>query len=489
MPMKVTLHDYVTDPALTQKDGVNLAHENIAALMRAHAGESFEVRFHDFNRLLKDEAYARAILDDIDCVISNVGPHAHYYFYLRHRYGLDFKIFRDVRTAIWSSYLLQEYLCAPFLQSQDVLMVSSHYTWGIYGRIFPHLKRHAIFRCYPMTVAFPAELPQRRNRQPGDAFVLGYVGRLSEDKNFPDLVTLLIKLVRAGGHFKLLACGDIHSPSCHPQFIQSQLYQALGAGDFFELLPSRSNGEIWPIYSQFDAMIFPSTSNLETLGRVLIEASYVGLPVVCGAHAAAPELMPPSSLCSVEYSTGQPFSSHYDHCLGKVDIQQMALAITDGKLTRPRCHLDYLRHPALFLQTLAMDADQIKRQNELRLEPVQAAFIQSLEMEMPEALSLNEADATVSRLIPWFLTLQQQGSPERQALLCQLKDISTHRERTRRFIQKSVNSLSDFTNIGGIDIELCHLANFYPRFQLSPAAVSSAKHDEALYSEFLKLHA
>ncbi|MCP5428922.1 MAG: hypothetical protein H6962_01440 [Chromatiaceae bacterium] len=32
--MRITLHDYVTDPLLTQKDGVNLAHENIAALLR-----------------------------------------------------------------------------------------------------------------------------------------------------------------------------------------------------------------------------------------------------------------------------------------------------------------------------------------------------------------------------------------------------------------------------------------------------------------------
>ena len=76
-PVRVTLHDYQSDPALTQKDGVNLAHENIAALLREASGEALQVRFHDFNHLLADEAHARAVLSEVDVVVSNVGPHAH----------------------------------------------------------------------------------------------------------------------------------------------------------------------------------------------------------------------------------------------------------------------------------------------------------------------------------------------------------------------------------------------------------------------------
>ncbi|MCB1819631.1 MAG: hypothetical protein KDI77_17065, partial [Gammaproteobacteria bacterium] len=103
----------MTDPLLTQKDGVNLAHENIATLLRGVGKEQLLVRFHDFNRILTDQGYALDVLSNTDCVVSNVGPHAHYYFYLRERFDLDFRILRDVRTAIWSSYLLQEHLCRP----------------------------------------------------------------------------------------------------------------------------------------------------------------------------------------------------------------------------------------------------------------------------------------------------------------------------------------------------------------------------------------
>src|SRR5690606_9279611 len=94
--MRVTLHDYATDPSLPQKDGVNLAHENIAALLKERGDRGLDVRFHDFTRLLADEDYARRVLSAADCVVSNVGPHAHYYFWLRERLGLDFRILRDV---------------------------------------------------------------------------------------------------------------------------------------------------------------------------------------------------------------------------------------------------------------------------------------------------------------------------------------------------------------------------------------------------------
>jgi glycosyltransferase involved in cell wall biosynthesis len=260
--MRVTLHDYVTDPSLPQKDGVNLAHENIASLLRRAHREGLQVTFHDFHRLASDQGYAREVLSNTDCVVSNVGPHAHYYFYLRDQLGLDFRIVRDVRTAIWSSYLFQEHLCGPYLRESDALLVASDYTRGIYEKMFPHLASLSIVRCYPMTVGFPARMPPRASRPDGlegALFTLGYIGRLSEDKNFPDVVELLVFLnQRHPGRYRLLACGDIHSPSCHPQQVREYLADSLGGGDFFEYLPPRVNGEIWELYRRFDAMVFPT---------------------------------------------------------------------------------------------------------------------------------------------------------------------------------------------------------------------------------------
>ena len=102
MTLRVGAHDYRTDPLLPQKDGVNFAHENISALLKTADPSELAVEFHDFPRLLEDEDAAREALGRLDCVVSNVGPHAQYYFWLREKLGLDFRIVRDVRTAIWS---------------------------------------------------------------------------------------------------------------------------------------------------------------------------------------------------------------------------------------------------------------------------------------------------------------------------------------------------------------------------------------------------
>lgn len=464
--MRITLHDYLTDPSLSQKDGVNLAHENIAALLKDHSREHMAVAFHDMNRLLADEAYAREILGAADCVISNVGPHAHYYFHLREKLGLDFRIFRDVRTAIWSSYLLQEHLCQPYLREEDVLLVASHYTRAIYEKFFPHLKSFGCLRCYPLTVAFPVDLPPR----PAASSVLnlGYIGRLSEDKNFPDLIRLLIALNKSQpGKYRLLACGDVHSASCSPDEIRRHLHNELGEGDFFEYFPPRGNSEIWEIYQRFDVMLFPSTSNLETLGRVLIEASYAGVPIICGEHAAAPELVPPASLCRVNYKKGVTHSAHYDHSLGHLDIEDMIRAVTSPSLAAASCHLDYQQHPQKLLDTLEDVAEGKEGLPEpYELTSSQRAFIESLEIDLPAPLALQQADELVAALVPWFLDLQAKNTVERQHRLSELLGMSKHPERTARFIEKSGRTSCDFTNVGGIDIELCHIAGFYPRFVL-----------------------
>jgi glycosyltransferase involved in cell wall biosynthesis len=468
--MRVTLHDYVTDPSLPQKDGVNLAHENIASLLRVARREGLQVTFHDFNRLATDREYATEVLSNTDCVVSNVGPHAHYYFHWRDQLGLDFRIVRDVRTAIWSSYLFQEHLCAPYLREGDVLLVASEYTRGIYEKMFPHLASLPTVRCYPMTVGFPAGMPpraSRRARAEGAVFTLGYIGRLSEDKNFPDVVELLIFLNRRHpGRYRLLACGDVHSPSCDPQQIRGCLADTLGAGDFFEYLPPRINGEIWELYRRFDAMVFPSTSNLETLGRVLVEASYAGVPVVCGEHAAAPELVPRASLCPVHYQRGAAFNSHHDHCLGRVGVADMARVVTSPGLRASDCHVEYQSHSAKLLDLLSGGSSAAPVSEPCDLRPAQRRFIQQLKVSLPPPLSRAEADPLIDELLGWFIDLQHKGEDRRERRLAALMARSRFPERTRRYIEKSTITRCDFTNVGGIDLELCHVAGFYPEFSL-----------------------
>ena len=469
--VRLTLHDYATDPYLRQKDGVNLAHENIASLCRQdHAG--VDIVFHDFNRLLSDADYAVEILSNTDVVVANVGPHAHYYFYLRAQHGLDFAIIRDVRTAVWSGYLLQEHLCQPYLRASDTLLVASVYTRAVCHRLFPHLRHHALVQAYPLTVGFPASQARRPSPDRSQPLVLGYIGRLSEDKNFHDIVELLIRLnEHADRTYMLLACGDVHSGSCDPAVISRKIAAHLGQGEYFRYLPTRSNGEIWALYEQMDVLLFPSTSNLETLGRVLVEASHAGVPVVCGRHAAAVELVPEAQLSPVTYFTGQTFDCHGDHPLGTIAVEDMAEVIMKVPLRSGSCHEEARFRPPRFMQVVTRDVDGLSKDSLNLLHPSQQQFVDSLEVDLPHPLSLVQADAAIRKMLPRFLGLQSQDRSVREDHWAELLVLSRRPDRTRRFIEAARHSRGDFTNVGGIDMELCHIVGFYPSFHLAPDAV------------------
>ena len=111
----ITLHHYKSHPNLPQKDGVNHAHEEISEILLSEQRDGIDIRTHDFEKLINNREYAINSLGQCKCVISNVGPHAHYYFYIREKYNLRYKIIRDARTALWSSYLLQEHLSQPLV--------------------------------------------------------------------------------------------------------------------------------------------------------------------------------------------------------------------------------------------------------------------------------------------------------------------------------------------------------------------------------------
>lgn len=464
--MRIGVHDYRTDPLLPQKDGVNFAHENISALLRAADGPELSVEFHDVVALLSDPDLARETLSGVDCVVSNIGPHAQYYFWLREQTGLDFRIVRDVRTAIWSSYLFQEHLLGPLLRPGDTLMVASHYVWAIYRQMFPHLAEYPAELCYPLSVCFPQPRPASRGDLPADLVTIGYLGRLSDDKNFPEIVELLIRLNReAGGaqRYRLLACGDIHSASCTPERIAERIAAELGEGAWYEYLPARPNEEIWDLFERFDMLLFPSTSNLETFGRVLIEAAYARVPVIAGRHAAAPELVDESGLCAVEYERGKIYPAHFDHQLGAVDGAEMARAASSGTLRASAHYERYADHPRTFL-AMVQQAPPLADPD---LKPSQEAFLAALDVRLPPLPTREEALAWLPEHAAWFLDLQRKGTPEYDAKMARLLELSNYPERTERFIGKSATTSGDFTNVGGIDIELCHLRGFYPEFSLA----------------------
>lgn len=468
MPL-VTLHDYSTDSSLPQKDGVNIAHEDIKKLFFENHSDELQVRSHNLTRLLHDEKYALTTLADVDFVMSNVGPHAHYYFFLREKYNLKYTIIRDLRTALWSSYLLQEHLCQPLLRADDILIVSSHYTQGIYEKIFPHLTGTKIYKCYPVTVSFPPNIQQKRpmfQTQPYTTCI-GYLGRLSDDKNFPQLVELIVQLNRnSRKKYTLLACGDVHSDSCQPQLIKEYLQEQLDDDDFFEYFPARPHSEIWEFLAQIDLMIFPSTSNLETLGRVIIEASHMKVPVVAARHAATTELLPQQNLCSVNYRENINYHAHFDYSLGSICLHELYAIVSKETYSVSNCDKDYAQHSAWLLDIVLKNSTDRQFCCQFHLNDSQKAFINSLAVELPPALGREISLKQLTVLANWFVQLQDKQSADYLPKTRELIRRSAFKERTRKYLEKSYKTSADFTNVGGLDIELCHIAHFYPRFKI-----------------------
>lgn len=466
MKTRVSLHRFESDPGLAQRDGVNLAHTEINHLMKNEAPGELDVAFHDFSRLVRDAGYARTVLDGVDCVLSNVGPHAHYYHHLREKLGLGFRIVRDIKTALWSSYLLQECLCAPYLRPADALLATSNYSRALTRHLFPHLQGAAIHVFEPVLAsAADRERQGHPARAQAGPVTLGYVGRLSEDKNFPQIVDLLIDLDRGEpGGYRLVACGAVHSPSCDPVSCAARIEAASGRGNLFTYLEPVAHDAVVPLMRSFDYLLFLSTSNLEVLGRVMIEAAHAGVPVLAANHAAAAELLSPLSLVDVAYTLDQPFFSHFDAPMGSADIASAADIIR--RRASPAPPEPRVNKAESFMEVLLGQA-QVNAAS-APLAEAQQRFLKRLRWQGLEVFrSITEADAAIEELLDWFRALNGKGGEDFPGRLRELERRSRFKDRTRRFIRQSEHNRCDFTNLGGIDIELCNILGFHPSFSLS----------------------
>lgn len=466
MKLRITLHRFASDESLPQRDGVNLAHTEINDLLASPEARHLSVEFHDFDRLLRDEAYARSALQGVDCVLSNVGPHAHYYHLLRERFGMDFRIVRDIKTALWSCYLLQESLCAPFLRQGDALLATSNYSRQLTRHLFPHLQGHAIDLFEPVLSLRPFA-PQPAATRDGRVITLGHIGRLSLDKNFPQMVDLLLALHREEpGRYRLVACGSVHSPECDPVAISSRIHRQTGRSDLFSYLPPVAHHEVLGLLRSFDYFLFFSTSNLEVLGRVMVESAYAGVPILAANHAAAPELLDGSSLLPVTYALDRPFHSHFDCPLGAVDVDAAARMILEGRRPQPPGRPDVNR-PDILLRLLHEGPQGACQTAAPPLHDGPAEMVRRLRWrDLTAARSRTQAGTELEELRDWFCALNGKKSPDFQLRLQRLRGMTLFPERTERFAQGATKTRGDFTNLGGMDMELCNVARFHPTFWL-----------------------
>ncbi len=123
--------------------------------------------------------------------------------------------------------------------------------------------------CYPMHRGVDTELfdPRRRDRT-GDTFVIGYVGRLTVEKNIRDLVKLEQILIQQGlANFRFLIVGQ----GAEEPWLRNNMKNA----DFAGVLRGEALARA---YANMDVFAFPSRT--DTYGNVVLEALASGVPAV-----------------------------------------------------------------------------------------------------------------------------------------------------------------------------------------------------------------
>jgi phosphatidylinositol alpha 1,6-mannosyltransferase len=125
--------------------------------------------------------------------------------------------------------------------------------------------------CHLMTRGVDAEAfsPVYRDRYASDGdFVLGFVGRLSVEKNVALLVTMEQQLRRQGaGNFRFLIVG--HGGE------ENWLRERLVRAEFTGVLRGK---DLARAYANMDAFVFPS--HTDTFGNVVLEALASGVPSI-----------------------------------------------------------------------------------------------------------------------------------------------------------------------------------------------------------------
>jgi hypothetical protein len=384
------------------------------------------------------------------------------YFYLREKLGLDFRIIRDVRTGLWNGYLLQEYLVAPYLRDGDSVVYPSAFARDLFGLAYPGTAPASRHVCYPLTKWFPPVGSRPRR----DTFRVGYVGRLTSDKGFASALRLLVDLRRRRpGKYELAAIGEGRGRHGNDALVRSILGADLTG--FSWVRPVTGPG-LWDQYRALDLVFFPSTSNLETFGRVLLEASHAGVPVVASDHAAASELLPAESLVPTRYVTDRRFSVHYGTALGDVDTGPIADALAAGEIPpRARAHLDYADDARRFVDLVRWGNGSEPMVGRKVGTPVEAAFRRRLQLfDFPPLLDVDAANAAIGRLRTVFTGLHRRRTMSYWGSLAYLFAVSENRDKTLGFMRRSVLRGEDFTNIGGVDLQLAHLIRYYPSFTI-----------------------
>ncbi len=365
--------------------GANLYYNEVSQILNKQGFN--HLNFHD---VLNNPDIIKKIKNK-DTVITNCGPYAYIYHYLRKKHNLNFRIVRDVQAALWSGYLLQETLCSKMQQDNDIILFPSEYARQLYIKLFPHINKNNSFVCYPCMKFFPKI---KRVKKPSDGLTIGYLGRVSYEKNFKQLLEAFVNVSKKI-NTKLLVAGRVEDTRFMPNNIKKMLndkgikpnnYTHINNGGYL------SYNKVWELLQKIDLLIFPSTANVETLGRVILEAAHLNIPIIAAEHAASPELSDKKNLLKVNYF--KKANSLVGTCaLGSIDVDELCNKITNHKKLSKNTNINqYKDHDKKLLKII--DGKQ-KTEAFKKLDPNIANFITKLNV-----VGLDASENLIEKTIP-----------------------------------------------------------------------------------------
>jgi glycosyltransferase involved in cell wall biosynthesis len=326
---------YFFKPGQAMGTGANLYYSYAAKLL---FGEKNTIAFFDLNDFLENGIKK---LKPNDVVVNTLSL-AFLFHHFREYYGLKFRIVRDVQTSLHAGCLLQEMLVFDMIRNNDIVLFPSNFTRQLYIKLFKHINEENSFVCYPILGSFPKKI--RKNAK---EFKYGYICRCTPDKCF-DSVIRFARMTKEN----ILIAGE----SWYPRRVFPDNITYLGGID---------NKKIWDFYSRIQILLFPSTANIESLGRVILEANHAKIPVISACHGASAELC--KNLVDVKYYDS--IELVHNHALGKIDENDF-LGFKELKIGS---NAFYSNHETLLKDILLLKA---KKQQKMELNEKVEEFIE-----------------------------------------------------------------------------------------------------------------
>lgn len=432
--MRIHLHDYRLVKTSGILDGAVLMHCEMANLI---ARSCAAVAFHD----VTSGPSCIETVGEGETVYAGLGPYAYLYHLWRERANRSFSIVREVHTSFWSGYWTQEELCAPYVRKGDLVLFPTEYARQLYIKHFASITEDNSAVSYPILHRLPRHRPRPRpKRASTEQLRIGYIGALSEAKNFDQVLAVFLDYYRQSGGRAVLSFAG--KPN-HPRWEQATVCDSLVAeGVARAALRPRgvlSTDEIGSFYEDCDVVLFLSTASRETLGRVILEAIAHGTPVLAADLGPAPELVDDKSLIHTTLRYADAYRMDAIVPLGGIDVTAAVAKLMERDFHVPKLPDENLYSAERFI-SLLQDTTSTSSKVDGWDRKLIDHFVPTERPAVRIEDSLNQAEQLFLRMFG--------DSSQRRKVAAEIEtaeDISAEeREKLKRIVEAPCVSLADY---------------------------------------------